>query len=101
MLVVGLVTAVAMGGDRVVATEECGFVEDPGVLKGPSLGVLRADILGVSSPPSLMSWRAVSMWRSAGFVASAGSGRLSSSMTVPFGEIGNSWPERVPEPRDA
>ena len=37
---------------------------------------------------------------SVGLVA-AGSGRLSSSMTVPFGEIGNSWPERVPESREA
>ena len=49
----------------------------------------RADILGVSSPPSLASWSVVSMRPSAGLVA-AGSGRLSSSMTVPFGEIGNS-----------
>jgi hypothetical protein len=89
MLVVGLVTVFAMGADRVLELEECKLVEDPGVLSGPSFGVLRADILGVSSPPSLTSWSPVSMRPSAGLVA-AGSGRLSSSMTVPFGEMGNS-----------
>jgi hypothetical protein len=89
ILVVGLVTVLTMDAARGLAPEECRFVEDPGVLRGPSFGVLRADILGVSSPPSLESWSAVSIRPSAGLVA-AGSGRLSSSMTVPFGEIGNS-----------
>jgi len=89
ILDVGLVTVLAMGAGRVLVPEDCRFVDDPGVLRGPSFGVLRADILGVSSPPSLTSWSAVLMRRSAGLVA-AGSGRLSSSMTVPFGDIGNS-----------
>jgi hypothetical protein len=97
---VGLVTVLTIGAGRVLLPEECRFVEDPGVLRGPSFGVLRADILGVLSPPSLASWSVVSMRPSAGLVA-AGSGRLSSSMTVPFGEIGSSRPERVPEPREA
>jgi len=89
ILIVGLVTVLAMGAGRVLVPEVCRFVEDPGVLSGPSFGVLRADILGVSSPPSLASWSLVSIRPSVGIVA-AGSGRLSSSMTVPFGEIGNS-----------
>ena len=84
ILDVGLVTALAMGAGLVLR-----FVEDPGVLRGPSFGVLRADILGVPSPLSLASESVVSMRPSAGLVA-AGSGRLSSSITLPFGEIGNS-----------
>ncbi len=52
ILVVGLVTMLTMDAARDLGPEECRFVEDPGVLRGPSFGVLRADILGVSSPPS-------------------------------------------------
>lgn len=89
IVVVGLVTILVTDMDRVLAPEDCGFVEDPGVLIGPSFGVLRADILGVSSLPSLGSWSAVSIRPRVGLVA-AGSGRLSSSMTVLFVEIGNS-----------
>ena len=77
---VGEVTALVMGAPRDLLAPES--AEEPGVLSGPSLGVLRAVIRGVSQS----SIAEVSMRPSTGREESAGSGRLSSSITAPLGE---------------
>jgi len=78
--VVGEVTALVMAVARELLAPES--ADEPGVLSGPSFGVLRADIRGVSHS----SVAEVSIRLSKGREESAGSGKLSSSITAPFGD---------------
>lgn len=93
-VVVGEVRALVVGVGREVFWPE--RVAEPGVLRGPSLGVLRAEMRGVEQS----SFMAVSMRPRTGREESAGSGRLSSSMSVPLGEASGwacaeGWESRV------